>query len=128
MGKDWNVLVVEDDIDAQDVVTRILKHHQIRTEQAYTAEEALDKLRRRHPIHPYTGVIIDLYLPDADDGWHLLETIKADTRLSSVPCVAITAHHSPEMAVKALEAGFKAYFPKPLEAGKFVRELERLWS
>jgi AmiR/NasT family two-component response regulator len=38
--------------------------------------------------------------------------------------VAVTAYHSAEVAYQAVEDGFVAYFPKPLEATSFVRELQ----
>jgi DNA-binding NtrC family response regulator len=120
----WHILVVEDDVDAQDVVARILRHHGIGLEQAFTADEALDHLSAAPGT--FTGVIIDLYLPNAHDGWRLFEKIRA--RWPGLPCVAITAHDSPEVAVRALDEGFAAYFAKPIEAGKFVKALERLWG
>jgi hypothetical protein len=40
--------------------------------------------------------------------------------------VAVTAYHSANVAMKAIQAGFVAYFPKPLEAASFVRELSRV--
>lgn len=124
LHQNWHLLVVEDDIDAQDVVSRILRHHGIRIDQAYNVDEALTKLQT-DPTD-YTGVLIDLYLPNAGDGWRLFEKIRG--RWPSVPCVAITAHDSSEIAVRALDEGFAAYFAKPIEAGKFIKELERLWS
>ena len=118
---DWHVLVVEDDPDGQEVVTRILRHHRITTDVAGTAEEALKKLVSTH----YDLAVIDLALPTMN-GWALLETVKTSSTLSNMPCVAVTAFHSAEVAVEAIQAGFVAYFPKPLEATSFVRELQRL--
>jgi CheY-like chemotaxis protein len=118
---EWHVLVVEDDPDGQEVVTRILRHHRITTDVAATAEEALKKLA----VSKYDLAVIDLALPTMN-GWALLETIKASSRFSNLPCVAVTAFHSAEVAVEAIQAGFVAYFPKPLEATSFVRELQRI--
>jgi CheY-like chemotaxis protein len=118
---DWHVLVVEDDPDGQEVVTRILRHHRITTDVASSAEDALKKLSSTH----YDLAVIDLALPIMN-GWALLEAVKANTKLSSLPCVAVTAFHSAEVAVEAIQAGFVAYFPKPLEATAFVRELQRI--
>jgi len=115
----WHVLVVEDDPDGQEVVTRILRHHQITTDVAPTAEDALTLLANPH----YTVAVIDLALPKMD-GWTLLEKIRANPALADMPCIAVTAFHSAEVAVQAIHAGFAAYFPKPLEATSFVRELE----
>ncbi|MBI1257232.1 MAG: response regulator [Chloroflexi bacterium] len=118
---DWHVLVVEDDPDGQEVVTRILRHHRITADVAGTAEDALKKLSATH----YDLAVIDLALPTMN-GWALLQAIKASSTLSGLPCVAVTAFHSAEVAVEAIQAGFAAYFPKPLEATSFVRELQRI--
>ena len=116
---EWRVLLVEDDPDGQEVVTRILRHHQIAVEVAPTAEEAIAMV----PGQGYSLVIVDLALPKLS-GWEFLQTVRAMPETSELPCVAITAFHSAEVALKAIAAGFNAYFPKPLEAASFVRELE----
>jgi CheY-like chemotaxis protein len=73
----------------------------------------------------YTGVITDLALPGMD-GWSLLATMQITPHVSELPCVAITAYHSAEVAVKAIQAGFAAYFPKPLEPASFVQDLQKV--
>ncbi len=120
---DIRLLVVEDDPDGQEVVLRVLRHHKIAVDMAYTAEDALDMLAE----NAYTGAIFDLALPGMD-GWSLLETVRNNASTADMPCVAITAYHSADVAVKAIQAGFAAYFPKPLETVSFVRELERVLS
>jgi len=117
--KQWHLMVVEDDPDGREVVERILKYHRVPHVTAANAEDALNNLGG------CTGVIIDLNLPGMD-GWSLLNEIKSNPQTSNLPCVAMTAYHSAELAVKAIEMGFAAYFPKPLEATSFVRELERV--
>ena len=87
--------------------------------QASDAAEAIRAIGESCP----DMVIVDLALPGID-GWNLLRAIRADTRLAGVPCVAVTAYHSFEIADRAIEEGFVAYFPKPIEATAFVRELE----
>lgn len=116
---DYYILVVEDDPDGQEVVARMLRHHNLRYDSAFTGEDALTFIEK----NKYDAVIIDLALPGMD-GWTLLQKLHADPNTSKLPCIAITAFHSAEVAVQAIEAGFQAYFPKPLEATSFVRELE----
>lgn len=118
---DSHILVVEDDQDGQEVVARMLTYHQISFDLVYTGEDALAALSHGQ----YTGAIFDLNLPGID-GWSLLEAVKSDPATTHLPCVAVTAYHSAEVAVKAIEAGFSAYFPKPLESTSFVRELQRV--
>lgn len=118
---DWNILVIEDDHDGQEVVSRMLKYHRIPHMIAGSGEEAFQYLESE----PISACIIDLALPGID-GWGVLSAIRGDSQLSSLPCVAITAFHSAEVAVKAIEAGFDAYFSKPLDATSFVRELTHI--
>ncbi len=115
---DWHVLIVEDETDSREVVQSILEHHKVDCFHATTAEEALVILEDVIP----TLIIIDLALPGMD-GWQLLATIKTMAHIAYVPRVAITAYHHLELAEQAIEAGFDAYFPKPIEATSFVREL-----
>jgi CheY-like chemotaxis protein len=118
---EWNVLVVEDDPDGQEVVARMLKYHKINATVVGSAEDALTTLIDQR----FTAVLIDLALPGMD-GWTLLHTIQRNPKTAYIPCVAMTAFHSADLAVKAIEAGFMAYFPKPLETTSFVRELQRV--
>lgn len=119
--KDWYVLVVEDDPDGQDVVNRILRHHGIKFDNAATGEDALDMVQQRQ----YTAAVVDLALPGLD-GWGLLSAVKANPMTASLPCFAVTAYHSAEVAVEAIARGFIAYFPKPLDATSLVREMQRV--
>ncbi|HEX2620806.1 MAG TPA: response regulator, partial [Phototrophicaceae bacterium] len=62
------------------------------------------------------------------DGWTLLRNIRQNPQNATVPCVAVTAYHSPDLAIKALEHGFTNYFPKPLDTMNFLKEIQRLIS
>lgn len=116
--ENWHVLVIEDDPDGQEVVARILKHQGVTYDVAGTGEEALSLARR----HAYTMAIVDLALPGLD-GWGFLSAIQGDPAIAQMPCIAVTAFHSPDVAIKAIEMGFKAYFPKPIDATGFMRDL-----
>ncbi len=117
----WKVLVIEDEDDSMEFVQGLLEHHGIESIGASSGEEALEALKTMQP----TLLIVDLALPGLD-GWELLKRFKAHPVLRDVPRVAITAYHTPEVAEQAIEAGFDAYFAKPLDATSFVRELEAI--
>jgi CheY-like chemotaxis protein len=117
----WKVLVVEDEEDSMEVVKDILGHYSIESLAAYNAEDALELMQGFTP----TLAILDLALPQMD-GWGLLRAMRDNPDTSHVPAVAITAYHSANVAQEAIQAGFDAYFPKPIEATAFVRELERI--
>lgn len=117
----WNVLVVEDEADSMELVQGLLSHYGIHSVGAASGEEALQVLKTMSP----TLIILDLALPGVD-GWGLLKAVRSHKTLSQVPCVAITAFHTPELAEQAISAGFNAYFAKPIDATSFVRELQAI--
>ena len=121
---DWNVLVVEDEEDAQEVVRMILQGCGAQVAVASSAEEALKLLSE--PPTP-TVAVIDLALPSMN-GWELLSTIRASPELSGIPAVAVTAYHSILVAQEAIQAGFAAYFPKPINSVTFAEDLAKAVS
>jgi two-component system, chemotaxis family, CheB/CheR fusion protein len=114
----WRMLVVEDDPNGQELATVVLEHRQIQVDVARTAEDGLKLLDKNR----YTAAIIDLSLPGMD-GWTLLRNIQNNPRTAGLPCFAITAYHAATVAQQALQAGFTAYFPKPLQVESFVDDL-----
>ncbi|MCA0454089.1 MAG: response regulator [Chloroflexi bacterium] len=120
---EWNVLIVEDEVDGQEVVQAILGYFNINANAVGTAEEAILLLNKQH----YTAAIIDLGLP-VMDGIQLLTTIRNHPNISDIPCIAITAFHTSQLKQEALAAGFDAYFSKPLDDTGFMRELDRIIS
>ncbi|HLV44186.1 MAG TPA: response regulator [Aggregatilineales bacterium] len=119
----WTVLLVEDEVDAQDVVTSLLHQYDISVAHAYSGEDALMLLESTHP----TVAIIDLALP-AMDGWQVLAAMQSDPEWASIPAIAMTAYHSTHVAQEAIKAGFVAYFPKPINAHTFVQDLVSVLS
>lgn len=117
------VLVVEDDPDGQEMVTTILQHMNFDVETADDGEEAHAMLFDSG--NTYQAIIIDLALP-GKNGWELLEDILANPKTENLPCVAVTAFHNSKLREQALQAGFTAYFPKPIDSTNFGRELENL--
>lgn len=117
--RNWRVLIVEDDHDGQVVAQEMLRYFNIATDTAFTAAEALNLLSANH----YNAAVIDIGLPEMD-GLELVRHIRDQAAIKTLPCIAITAYHTSELKKQALEAGFDAYFPKPLDDTSFVRQLE----
>jgi CheY-like chemotaxis protein len=118
---EWRLLVIEDDPDGQELVGRILRHHKVKFDSVFDAEKALDLLANQE----YTAAVVDLALPGID-GWSFLKYIKGNPKMAELPCFAITAYHSPEVAVQAVQSGFAAYFPKPLDPTSFVSDMTQI--
>ncbi|RMF77205.1 MAG: response regulator [Chloroflexi bacterium] len=110
-----NVLIVDDNVDSQEVLKDILSYHGMAVVGVSNGEEALQILAAQS----FDLVVIDLLLPGIN-GWALQERIKTQW---GIPCVAITAYDNQQVEGEVLEAGFIAYYPKPLDATTFAQEI-----
>ena len=115
---EWLILVVEDEFDSIQMLSKILTHYGARVEVAKSGFECLKVLESHTP----TLIIMDLALPGMD-GWETLEKIRQNPKTAHLPVVVITAYHSPSVAEDAHHAGFNAYLPKPLDTKAFVHQL-----
>lgn len=122
MGR-LHLLIVEDEPDNAEVVEMVLAPEHISTTIAPDAYEAINLLQ--HEQGMFSGVVIDLALPGMD-GFALLNELRATAETASLPLIAITAYHTPELKARALKAGFNAYFPKPLDTTLFVGALKQM--
>lgn len=116
-----SVLIVEDDPDGQELIARMLMRSNIPVEIAGTAEDALQLLSPQE----HAAIVIDLALPGMD-GFELLHRIRQNDVLAALPCIAITAYHTPSLKQRVMNEGFDAYFPKPLDDVRFLRTIEEL--
>lgn len=116
------VLYVEDDrinIVLMEEVFRRLPGWQLEcAEDGAQALQMLDELRPEL-------LLIDMNLPDMS-GMDLLGRLRCDVRLSHLPCVALSADALPEQVQTALQAGFQAYWLKPIEVPQLVQALQSL--
>lgn len=118
-----HILIVEDEPDGADLVRRMLKATGKQATIAGNAETALVELDSNPSA--FSAVIIDLALPEMD-GFELMQLLRESVVFGEMPLIAITAFHTPELKVRALEGGFDAYFAKPLDTTLFVQSLDRV--
>jgi CheY-like chemotaxis protein len=117
-----HILIVEDDADGADLVEMMLNAANVATTVARHGEDALEIMTQGER---FDAAIHDLALPGMDC-FELLSYIREMPARTNLPTVAITAFHTPELKVKALDAGFDGYFAKPLDTNIFVGALERI--
>lgn len=113
-----SVLVVEDDPDGQEILARMLFRANIIVELTSNAEDALQVLvSDEHAL-----VVIDLALPGID-GFALIKKIRDQLNKQDLPCVAITAFHTPTLKQRAMNEGFDGYFAKPIDDRRFIERI-----
>jgi DNA-binding NtrC family response regulator len=112
------ILIVEDDINAATVLTRILKKEGYAAEPVHTAEDALSLINEID----YDLLIIDMVLPGKDGMWLLK---KAKELNPSLLTLIVTAYGSITSAVKALKAGANDFLEKPILPEKLLHVLRK---
>jgi len=118
-----SVLVVEDEEDTRVVLTRLLGEAGATVQMADSATVALEKLS-----HATVDVLVsDIGMPN-EDGYSLIQKIRAQSSLASLPAIALTAFARREDRERALQAGFQMHLTKPIEATELVAAIRRLAS
>lgn len=112
------VLVVDDDADACDILSQVLKHMGYTPICVQDAVAALPRLQREE----FAFVLLDLVMPGLS-GFDLLRARQADTTHSS-PVIAVSSHN--EFRHKAVALGFHAFIEKPVELSKLRPLLDGL--
>ena len=114
------VLVAEDNEDHLFLTTRALQdtNHGLRLEVqgVRDGEEALDFLHRRGDYHdaprPHL-MLLDLKMPKVN-GLEVLDDMKNDPELRSIPVVVLTSSDRPEDIAETYRRGGNSYVTKPV--------------
>jgi PAS domain S-box-containing protein len=107
-----NVLVVDDERDARELVQTVLQRANAVVRLASSAAEALESVR----MHKPDVIVSDIGMPEAD-GYVFISRLRALTREEGgrIPAVALTAYARPDDRRRALMAGFQNHAAKPIE-------------
>ena len=102
------MLIAEDDDDARLLLGQALSHHGAIVFPVSNGEEGVRILLRERPH----VVVSDLTMP-VMGGYELLKT--ARQFLADVPCIAVTGSSLQHQREEAVQAGFDAHIPKPVD-------------
>lgn len=118
------VLLVEDEPLNTTLTVAMLNLIGIQRVHAFASWKQLKAcLDALPPIHL---VLLDLRLPDNQDGYYILRQLRADPRFAETPIAAMTAQVMPEDVKRAEEAGFDGFLAKPLNFDRFPHCIQRL--
>ena len=112
------ILVVEDTVDNQLLLERLLKKHGAVVGLAENGEEGVAKAL----AEAYDLVLMDVQMPRID-GCTAVRRLR-EHRYER-PVLALTAHAMIEDRVRCLEAGYTDYLTKPIQVPEFLRTLGR---
>lgn len=112
------VLAVDDNRDCCDFFTMLFQLYQADIKAVNSASQAFDLFLQFQP----EILVIDLAMP-AVDGFGLLASIRlveAQRNLPPTPAIAVTALATPIVGQKAYQAGYQAFFTKPINIDALV--------
>jgi CheY-like chemotaxis protein len=115
------ILLVEDNELNRDMLTRRLARRGYEVETAADGIKGLEMAGSSSP----DLILLDLSLPEMD-GWQVLQRLKQDPKMKSIPVMALTAHALVTDRVRALHEGFDDYDIKPIELQRLLQKVETL--
>lgn len=110
------LLIVEDDLTLQKVISGFLKDEGYITQTASTGSDALAKLEKAQP----SLVLLDLGLPDIQ-GETVLAKIRED--YPGIPVIILTAKAETHEIAAGLNLGADDYLPKPFAAEELLARI-----
>jgi CheY-like chemotaxis protein len=120
------ILVVDDETDARELLTRILEECGAKVVAVASAAEAIRVLTEFSTL-PVDVLVSDIGMPN-QDGYALLQRVRAldAKRGGQIPALALTAYAREEDRKAALLAGFQSHIAKPVEPAKLIKEIFNL--
>ncbi|MBV5310046.1 hybrid sensor histidine kinase/response regulator [Chromatium okenii] len=119
----FRVLLVEDNLLNQQIALELMQAQGVLVDVANHGGEALALLAAQ-PADYYALVLMDLQMPVLD-GYQTTEQLRADSRYSALPIVAMTAHALIEERQRGMALGMQAYLSKPFDPAELFAILER---
>jgi CheY-like chemotaxis protein len=115
--QDVRILVVEDELDALDLLIFDLTAHGAKVQGAVSAAEAIDLLRGGK----FDLLISDIGMADID-GYNLIRQVRnlEVKRSAQIPAIALTAYARTQDRIRALRAGYNTHVAKPVEIKELV--------
>jgi two-component system cell cycle response regulator DivK len=115
------ILVVEDNELNLKLFCDLLRAHGYEAEPVRDGREAVERTRAFAP----ELIIMDIQMPHVS-GLELIEQIKGDEALRSIPIMAVTAYAAKGDEERIREAGAEGYVSKPISLMRFIEAVAGL--
>jgi two-component system CheB/CheR fusion protein len=115
------VLVVDDNVDAADMLAMMLQMFGHEVQAAYSGESALEKAVGYQPEF----VLLDIGLPDID-GYEVALRLRRQPQTKDVTLIAMTGYGQDSDRQRSKAAGFDHHLVKPVEPQKLQELLAEL--
>jgi len=113
-----NVLVVDDDRNAVDILNRLLTKEGFNVHCAHGGREALAVVAAQ----PIDVILLDVMMPDMD-GFQVCEALRQDERTREIPVILLTAKDDMETRVVGMRLGVSEFLTKPINKTELFARL-----
>jgi PAS domain S-box-containing protein len=115
--KGLRILAIDDEPDVRDMLQTLLEDCGANVLTAASAKAGLEALAAWKPH----VLISDIGMPE-EDGYSLIRRIRAlsPEHGANVPAIALTGYVRVEERMRALEAGYQMFVPKPVETSELI--------
>lgn len=110
MSANASILYVEDNLENQILILRVLTAEGFSVTFAENATEALSQIDQQK----FNLILMDINLPDID-GYTLTSLLRQRPQIADVPIIALTANVMKGDRERSLEAGCDGYIQKPID-------------
>jgi DNA-binding response OmpR family regulator len=115
------VLVVEDDPDIAELVSRYLDKAGYVSSRVTSGREALEAVRSKAP----DLIVLDVMLPQID-GLEVCRLLRANDATAAIPIIMLTARAEESERIVGLEVGADDYLAKPFSPNELVARVRAL--
>ncbi len=116
-GRAGTVLVIDDSVQARELIRRFLVDDGFRVVEAASGEAGLELARREPP----DAITLDVLMPGMD-GWAVLAALKADPLLAGIPVIMLTMLDDRSLG---LALGATDFMTKPIDRERLRALLAR---
>lgn len=113
------LVVIEDQEFTQRVIRAALRDRPFEILVAGNGEDGFALVKNAHP----DLVLLDLSLP-GKDGWEVLEDMRRDPELASIPVIIVSAQGRSSVAARAADLDISALINKPFRVPELRQAVE----
>ena len=120
--KTHNILLIEDEtvlLDSLKVILQLNNYNPILAENGTTALKILNQQSNEIDL-----IVCDINLPDIS-GFDILQKIKSNSALNSIPFIFLTAYADAKDIQKGLRLGADEYLTKPFSSKELVNVISK---
>jgi len=120
------IIVIEDDLDINKLITYNLRKEGFTVEQVFDGDEAVERLRNEY----FSIVVLDIMLPGIN-GFDICKEIKENDNSSKSFIIVVSAKSSSQDKLYAHILGADCYLSKPFKVGTLidvVKEVQAMQS